>query len=172
MNLSNTGTIRLALLRTSDNTYQPTIEITGNSAIVATVVPIGTPQALLKDAFGPGYYIFAKANLTNPAFNINLVSPKIQPFDEPRLDWVWSISPQKTGEHILNASISILWALGATAPITTTAVNEDYIQRQVWHGNFKVNVTEPFVRRGSYTIGEIWQLLFGVVPTLLSPEAT
>jgi hypothetical protein len=161
MDLNNTGTVRIALVRASSGVYQPAIEIMGNTALIDNIAPVGTPQVSLRDAFGPNYHVFATANLVNSAFDIVLVSRQPQPFDQDRLDWVWNISPKRRGEHILAASVSILWMPGPTVPITKTTIDNNSVYRQVWHGYFKVDVTEPLIRPGSYTLIEIWDKLFG-----------
>lgn len=171
IDVRDTGSIRLTLFRTPDDTYQPLIEIPSNNSMVRKVIPIGTPQALLKDAFGPGYHVLANASVSGEGFDFSTTSNPTQPFSESNLYWTWTVAPKRPGKHFIQANISAIWAPGDTYPITnTTIISGETISRTIWVHSLFVDVTEPFFRWGSYTLGEILGGLFGVGLLVLQPH--
>jgi hypothetical protein len=153
--------VRLTLRRVNPTTYIPTVEIVGSDIVTAFVTPPGTPVALTA-TYGPNFRLQATAIVTSAGLDVQPASIESQPYDTDVLVWRYSIRGDKTGKQGVVASIYIQWVPDQPSPVTMTIGAADgSIKRQVWSGSFDVEVEQPVVRTGSYTVGELWQILFG-----------
>lgn len=163
MNLSDSSSFRISLKRTSNKGYQATIETEGNVSIASLVsAPIGTPDASIAQALGSDYIPIISADLVGSSFDIVRASPITQPYDIDHVDWIWNIKPKSLGDQELNASLFVTWiSMVSTTTTTTTTTINPQMARQLWRGQYKIHIEEPYFRFGTYTLGELWTLLIG-----------
>jgi hypothetical protein len=55
MEIDRSDSIRISLVRTTDQVFVPTIEIAGHTVIAASPIPAGTPKVPIEKAFGSEY---------------------------------------------------------------------------------------------------------------------
>lgn len=90
------------------------------------------------------------------------MSPKNQPYNTETITWESSVSGKKPGKQMVTASIYIRWLpeQASATEFNITQVNNN-IARQVWVGQFDIEVKEPIIKIGAYTVGELWTLTGG-----------
>lgn len=156
MEIDCSDSIRVSLVRTTDQVFVPTIEITGHTVIAESPIPFGTPGPL-PDPWGPEYKGSAMANLAGTAFKISPVTSEYQSLEQPRITWEWSIMPEKPGPQTINASIEV-----QGEPISGDG---ETIQRTIWRSRLDILVEKPFVTVGQLNI---FSLFNGFVGSALS----
>jgi hypothetical protein len=159
LEVGRSDTIRISLIRVSDKTYVPTIEVAGHTASVSTAINIGTPGVSAPAAMGTEYEAFAIAYLAAPAFKVSLASSESQPLDQPRLDWTWSILSDQANPQVITVTIEVQWKAkdGSNVPI----------QRMLWRSSppLDVDVYRPLVTIGQLSV---FTLLSGLIGSGLS----
>jgi len=147
--------IRVSLMRTASGDWEPTVEGAGHTARSATVVPVGTPEAPLQQAFGTEYEGCAVANLVGSAFEIQAINAGCQSLDMPRITWEWNLMAKVDGPQVVNANIEAVWT-----PIKGEGKE---IRRQIWRAQLTIGVTKPLIARGQLQIFSFVEGLVGSV---------
>jgi len=150
------STIRVSLLRTADGLV-PTVEIQGNTAALATPIPVGTLDAALRDAFGDEYEAYATARLQGTSFDIQLASPEVQSLAEPQVSWVWNVGSEDPGPQSIDGYIEVEWR-----PREGGGRSE---KRQIWSFHLEIEVLQPLFIRGQVNV---LSLVSGVIGSGLS----
>jgi hypothetical protein len=148
--------IRASLVQGKNDILTQVIETPGNTVVVGTPRPIGTPGPLEK-ARGPRYEGQARAQLDAAQFEKDPEVQPLQRLDSPILDWSWSITPKSQGKHTVIVSIQIEWT-------PADAAGQPIIDRIFSH-NLEIEVTKPFLSYGELQIGT---LLTGFLGSVLS----
>jgi hypothetical protein len=157
MEIDRSDSVRISLVRTTEQVFVPTVEIVGHTVIVASPMPVGTPAAPIAMAFGPEYEALANATLKGAAFECEPLQTEDQSIDQPRITWEWNIIPKKPGQQIVNANIEIKWK-----PIGS---KESTIQRTVWRYRLDILVQKPLIATGQLNV---LSLAGGFVGSVLS----
>ncbi|SRR6266542_136614 len=109
MELGHAETIRVSLVYATGLNGTPTVEIAGNNGLRATPISIGTPGPL-RSALGHDYHGFIIAHLNAPSFEVKPEATQTYSLDNPqRLDWVWTVLPNKEGTQVLSLGIDVEW---------------------------------------------------------------
>lgn len=122
----------------------------------ATPIPIGTPKVPIKDAFGGGYTVSAKAQLDASAFNLDPHEQQEQSLDQT--DYVtfpWTATPMFTGKQALEVIVTGVW---------TPKEGGVPIERPLAGQSFSLNVTEQpssFISLGQIDFGTLLGVLLG-----------
>jgi hypothetical protein len=140
MEIDRSDSIRVSLVRTTDQVFVPTIEIAGHTVIAASPIPVGTLEAPIEEAFGSAYKASAIASLAGTAFKISPVTTEYQSLEQPRIIWEWNIMPEKSGPQTINASIQVRWE-----PISGSG---EPIQRPIWRARLDILVEKPLIATG------------------------
>lgn len=121
-------------------------------------IPVGTPGASLKEAFGPGLEPVAMATLQADTFVISPVGPVEEPLDQSEVTWEWSVTPNESGTQFLAVDIEGYWR---------AAHGEARGPYRIGDKTFRVDVSaptpvptptptpEPFITPGHIDIGAI-----------------
>ncbi len=155
MDFGRSASIRVSLVRTARGDWEPTVEEAGHTARGATIVPVGTPEAPLQQAFGSKYEGCAVANLVGSAFEVQAINPDCQSLDMPRVTWEWNLVAKADGLQVVNANVEAVW----------TPIGEEgkEIRRQIWRAQFAIRVTKPLIAKGQFQIFSIVEALVGSV---------
>lgn len=143
METDRSDSIRVSLVRIAGQTYAPTIEIIGHTAVVASPIPVGTPNFPIQSAFGSEYEAFATAYLAATAFDVKSVTSEEQPLEQPRINWEWNVIPKNDGPQTVNLSIEVRWKPKGGGQI---------IQRQIWRTRLDILVERPLITTGQLSI--------------------
>lgn len=143
MELDRSDSIRVSLVRTNEQPFVATVEITGHAAITVTPVPCGTPGTPLERAF-PGYAASALAQLDAASFECKPHAMEYQSLDQPRVDWEWNCVPEKPGDQRINVHVFVRWE-----PIDAPG---DLIERQVWRDRFDISVRQPWMKTDQLSV--------------------
>lgn len=143
MEIDRSDSIRVSLIRIVGQTYVPTIEITGHTAVVASPIPVGTPGLPIQSAFGPEYAAFATAYLAATAFDVRSVTSEEQSLEQPIITWEWNIIPKNDGPQTVNLSIEVRWKPKGGGQI---------VQRQIWRTRLDVLVERPLITTGQLSV--------------------
>lgn len=145
MEVNRSGTIRVSLIRVGDNTYLPTVEIAGHTAIVSTLI-IPTPNP------GPEtteYQAFVTSYIPSTT-TLEVVPPPFpeQLLDQSRIDWIWNIVANKPGDHEITVYIYVHWkpktdAGSPTAPLL------------VWHSTRVIKAVQPLITIGQISVATL-----------------
>jgi outer membrane biosynthesis protein TonB len=136
MEVNRSDSVRIMLIRISEEVYVPTVEVAGNTVEAATPIPLGTPGAPIEEAFGRSYHAFATASLIGTTFDIERASPGRRSLEQDRIVWEWNLMPTTKGPQTLNANIIIEWEPddgGST------------IERQIWRARLDTTVRKPLL---------------------------
>jgi len=155
MDFGRSDSIRVSLVRTASGDWEPTVEGSGHTARGATIVPVGTPEAPLQQAFGSGYEGCAVANLVGSAFEVQAINLDCQSLDMPRVTWEWNLVAKADGPQVINANIEAVW--------TPIGGEGKEIRRQIWRAQLAIRVTKPLIARGQLQIFSIVEALVGSV---------
>jgi len=155
MEFGRSDAIRVSLVRTENGDWVPTVEGAGHTARSATIVPVGTPEAPLQQAFGSKYEGCAVANLVGAAFDVKAINAECQSLDMPRVTWEWNLVAKTDGPQVINVNIEAVW--------TPVGGEGKVIQRQIWRAQLAIRVTKPLVARGQLQIFSILEGLVGSV---------
>ncbi|NWJ96392.1 MAG: hypothetical protein HXX20_11475 [Chloroflexi bacterium] len=141
MSSGSTSRVKVSFIRTSDQVYTPIIEITGQTAAVATPMTVGgTPGVPMNVAF-PEEEGFLTANLSSLAFEIQRSTPiTTYSLDQPVIVWQWDIMPKKdqTGKQTLSIDITAVWK---SKEMPNAVIRE----RQVWAYPLEIEVYQFFL---------------------------
>jgi len=144
MEIGISNTVRVSLIK-AGNEYLPTVEIAGHTAVVSTPMLVGTPGQELPSAFGTEYKAYATASLVGVTFVKDPASFSPQPLDQPRIDWIWSISSDKPGLQRLSVSVQIEWR--------RTDNSADTRSGQVWRPpDIEIEVFQPIISTGQISL--------------------
>ena len=76
----------------------------------ATPIPIGTPGVPIRDVFGSGYTVSARAQLNASAFNLDPHEPQEQSLDQyTSVSFLWTAIPMFAGKQALEVVITGVW---------------------------------------------------------------
>jgi hypothetical protein len=153
------GRIRVSLIRTSEG-YTPTVELPGSTAVVFTPIPVfgSTPGATLDQAFGEQYKASATAYIAGSSFDIEALQAESQSLDQPRINWIWSISSDNPGKNQgIEIKIEIKWERTGNA--------QDSLKRDIWSDHIEIDVFQRLVAAGQINA---FSLLSGSVGSALS----
>src|SRR5688500_1193727 len=120
----SSDTVVVQLIQTREEIFVAHVVRDGQTAVPATLVPRGTPNASYKEAYGSDYkLVAASANLTSANIDILPVGEANlgYPLDEARLAWQWNISPRKQGKQVMTAEVRFRWE-SASGPAREHAV--------------------------------------------------
>ena len=157
MEIDRSDSMRISLVRTTDQVFVPTIEIAGHTVIAASPIPVGTPEAPIERAFGPEYEALAIANLAGAAFDVSPLTTEYQSLEQLRITWEWNIIPRKPGPQIVNVSIEVQWK-----PIRSEGQT---IRRQIWRSRLDILVEKPLIATGQLSL---FTLISGLIGSGLS----
>ncbi|MBN1452335.1 MAG: serine/threonine protein kinase [Anaerolineales bacterium] len=157
MHADEADSIRVSLIRTSEQLFVPTIEVEGHAAEVATPIPYGTPGAPIDTAFGDQYRVSAVARLDAVAFSCSPSTHAYQSLGQSRIDWVWNCVANNPGDQCVNASVYIRWE-----PINGDG---DIIERQIWRSRFDIPIEDPLLTTDHVTLFTLVSGLLGSVFT-------
>jgi hypothetical protein len=149
------GRIRVSLIRTSEG-YVPQVEIPGSTAVVFTPLAVGTPDQDLDSAFGDEYRPYAAvARIIGVSFNIDpapLSEP--QPLDQPRVDWIWSISSDHPGKNQgIDLMIEIEWRREGNL--------QESLKRTIWREHIGIDIFQRAVLLGQVNAFSLLSALLG-----------
>jgi LysM repeat protein len=153
MEIDRSDSIRVSLLRTTDQVFVPTIEIAGHTVIAASPIPIGTLEAPIEEAFGSEYKASAIAKLAGAAFKISPLTTEHQSLEQPEIKWVWNIMPEKPDLQTINVSIQVKWE-----PIGRDG---ETIQLQIWDSQLYIFVDKPLIATGQLNVFSLVSLFVG-----------
>jgi len=124
----------------------------------------------VKNLFGPGYELFAIANIIATSFDVQLLSTTEQSTDQTSIEWIWNISPKSGDDQSIHQSINEPINLDVDLhwkPVSNSG-KED-IFRQIWEDNPTISVDPlPFFARGQVTLSGFLAGLTGIIFTGLS----
>ncbi len=153
------GRIRVSLIRTSEG-YVPQVEIPGSTAVVFTPVPVGTPDRDLESAFGDEYRPYAAvARIIGVSFDFD-PAPISEPqlLDQPRVDWIWSISSSNPGKHQgVDITIEIEWRREGDI--------QESLKRTIWRDHIEIDIFQRRILLGQVNA---FSLLSGLLGSGLS----
>jgi hypothetical protein len=156
MEVGRSDTVRVSYI-VGSSVLIPVIEVEGNQSILGAPIPIGTPGSL-NSGLGKDYQGVIVAHLSGAAFDIQSTSTQeYSLLEQRRVDWVWSILPNKEGPQILNLVINVRWEPNSDGKALTYPV---YRQR------IAINVSVPPFKQGESislysTIDTILKLVLG-----------
>jgi hypothetical protein len=148
--------VRVALIQGKDDILTQVVVTPGNTVVVSTPPPIGTPGPLV-NARGPRYQGMGRAVLEAGQFEKEPEEQNLRPLDSPLIEWSWIITPQSEGTHTITVIVQIEWT-----PIDGTG--QPLIDRIFSH-SMDIKVTKPFLTYGELQIGT---LLSGFLGSVLS----
>jgi hypothetical protein len=147
----HSGTIRVSLIGTFEDYLR--VEIYGNTAVASTPIPVGTPDADLRLAFGREYEAYAVAHIAGARFDISLASPESQSLDQPRVDWIWNIASDDPGLQGIDVSIEIEWRGVHNL--------EESLRRQIWRSHLEIEVFQQVVSTGQVSAFSLLSAFLG-----------
>ncbi|NWJ96391.1 MAG: hypothetical protein HXX20_11470 [Chloroflexi bacterium] len=179
MSSGSTTRIKVSFIRTSfsNQSYNPTIEIAGQTAIIAAPMTVaGTPGVPINKAF-PQEDGFITANLSSLGFDIKATSPIIiYSLNQPIITWEWEIKPKngqdnnQIGKQTLSVDINAFWK---SKEIPNAVIRE----RQVWSHSFVTEVypfflstTQLIAFGGTIVLGFIFSLVRSAITASNSNE--
>jgi hypothetical protein len=131
--------IRVSLVRTAEQTFVPTVRVSGNTARAATIVPQVTPGLPLRQSHGPHYNAFVVANLYPDPLQCTPSEPReYQLLGQPRLDWLWTCTATQPGAHSISVSIEVRWE-----PDTDIGLPKG--PSVVWTESLEIEVDQPLI---------------------------
>lgn len=151
--------VKVFLLSTANGENISNILIEKATVVASNPTPVGTPHTALLNAFGPGYTPYATANLYGGTFTIQAISPAEQSLQQSIIEWDWNITPQDTGQQVLNVDVVLQWK--STLSSTSTLPPPTY---SIGNPSMLVTVNDPPFSLGSLDIGAI---LNAAIPILL-----
>ena len=139
--VGQSGTIRVSLVKEGEG-YTPAVELTGsgNTAIAATFIAVGTPGVEPRQAFGGEYEAYAVAKIAGAAFEISSASPEWQSLDQSRVDWIWNIASDNSGMQGVDVSVEIEWR-----PVDQVG---ESLRRTIWRSHLEIEVYQPILAAG------------------------
>jgi len=117
----------------------------------------GTPEAVLEQAFGPGYDAVVIAKVVAPAFEVQSTGDELS-LDQDEVTWQWGITPKHTGHQLVTISVEGQWRPQAGGRS---------INRNLWRRDFYIDVYEPMLSRVQFELVTVIVALFGVVGSAL-----
>ncbi len=135
MEMGRSDSIRVALVSTIG--YVPIIEIPGHSIVVATPIPVGTPQVPLEEAFGPDYEACGVVELATHAFEFAPATTDCLSLGQPKVTWVWTFKPKEPGDHVVVVNLYVRWRRKEDQSPPT--------QTQIWYARMDISVEKPLV---------------------------
>lgn len=155
MEVGGSGTIQVSLIRTSAG-YVPTVEIAGNTAVVFTPIPVGTPGQDLSSAFGQDYIAkSAVAQIAGASFTIQPAVPsEAQMLDQPQIVWTWNISSDTpVNDQGLDLTVQIEWQRVGNA--------QDVKSPVIWRDHIEIDVFQPLLKAGQVSTLSLFSAFLG-----------
>lgn len=122
----------------------------------AKPIPIGTPGVPIRDVFGTGYTVSARAQLSASAFNIDPHESQEQSFDQNNpVIFPWTATPLFSGKQDLEVVITGVW---------TPKGGGVAIERPLARQSFSLDVAESsssFISLGQLDLGTLLGVFFG-----------
>jgi hypothetical protein len=116
----------------------------GNTVVVATAIPVGTPGASLARAQGPGYAARARATLDAIEFSKQPDTQEFKAVSDRRLEWQWSVSSKSQGTQLVLLGLDVEWV--------RTAESGEVIRETVWSAAMEIEITRPFISLGQLQV--------------------
>ena len=165
--------IRVALVsKTGSFSIPQTLEQA--TMAITEPTPVGTPDATVQQAFGPGFLPSAVATLNAGTFKV-LSAPleDAQYLDQPVVGWEWNVTPQFTGTQILSVDITATWKftqVGSSSVLLqpTYRIGDPQLSIAVTEPPAHLTPSQPFFILGQFNLGElITQLSTGILIILI-----
>lgn len=159
MQLEETSYVRVALVRRETAQLAVTVQLPDRTVQVATPLAIaGTPAAVAAQAFGSNYRACAAAELITlaEAIAISQADHDCQSLQLPELVWEWAVQPLKPGDHVLLASVDVIWSPRAGQ------VGE-VIEQRIWRERLTVRVVRPLLSTGQLNLATLFSGAAGLV---------
>ena len=154
MEIDRSDYIRVSLVRTTEGEYVPTVEVIGHTAVAATPVPVGTPEAPIERAFGPEYKASVAADLAGAAFDKDPLAPEYQSLEQPGgITWKWNIVPRNPGPQVVNVCIRVRWE--------PTKGDGEMIEREIWDEELRIVVEKHWIKTDQLSILSLASGLLG-----------
>jgi hypothetical protein len=166
MQFEQSETVRVSLIYIDSLTLTPIVEVPGSIVVRATPQPFGTPGPM-KAALGADYQAFVVASLDNGTFDIAPASEKEYPLvGQERLDWQWSVTPNKEGPQVLSLIMEVRWKPRSGG---------DVITYPVYRKRLPIHVAVPPFKQGDSislytTLLNIGSFLAGILATWGAPK--
>lgn len=159
MEKERADTIRISLILVKGDAYTPVIEISRHIVTIETPLVMGTPGMPIERWFGEQYDIVAIANLYASNFTVQPSKYSPKAIDQPRVTWVWNITPLKASEEpqTVDLILTVLWEP------RDSQLHE--IERDIWRTTLEVLVVEPLFTRGQINI-------LGTLGSIIGPALT
>ena len=155
MNMGASDTINLSLKRIIAEMATTTSMRPDRTTVAGAPAVVGTPEAVLGQAFGPGYDAVVIAKVIAPAFEVQSTGDE-HPLDQDEITWQWGITPKLAGHQLVIISVDGQWRPQAGGRM---------IERTLWRQDFYIDVDEPMLNRGQIDLAS---LLTGLAGSMLS----
>jgi hypothetical protein len=99
--------ISLTIVNTSSNV--PVIPQPNQTQASSQLTPVGTPHVPILEAFGPNYDVFAVAQLSASAFDVDPREQLKQSLDQQEVIFTWNVTPKYGGGQTLNFAVTGIW---------------------------------------------------------------
>jgi len=153
MDMGASDTINLSLKRIIAEMATATSVRPDHTTVAGAPTVVGTPEAALGQAFGPGYDAVVTAKVIAPAFEVQSTGDE-HPLDSDEITWQWGITPKRAGRQVVIVSVDGQWQSQASGRT---------IKRNLWHKEFAIIVYEPMLRRGQIDLASLATALIGSV---------
>jgi hypothetical protein len=154
MGRSDSGVVRIQLVRRAEDTLEVTVEVPGNVGEATLIeVPAGATGDSLETAFGPEYSALATANLESTGFDVQRSSARAvyQSLSRESVQWVWFINPLSTGSQTMVATVTGLWE-PVDEPDACAQGSSSCVERELWYAILETKVHDPLVETGQLNL--------------------
>lgn len=110
----------------------PTRKTGGSPHVVPSPIPVGTAGVTVERAFGPGYDVYAIANLAAVKFDVTPNSIEWQSLDQRIDEWGWTITPKALGRQVIFFNVNLEWRPQPGWRGKATRVTRE---RQIWESD-------------------------------------
>jgi hypothetical protein len=112
---TDTGVVRVTIIREPNVAASPTTDIPGNTVTQIAPEHCNTPHPGLRNAYGAQYEATALAKLDSSSFDVRASTTDPQTLDPSRVTWQWSITPKGVGSQAVNLSVTVQWKRRGTS---------------------------------------------------------
>jgi hypothetical protein len=154
MGRSDSGVVRIQLVRRAEDTLEVTVEVPGNVGEATLIeVPEGATGDSLETAFGPEYSTLATANLESTGFDVQRSSARAayQSLSRESVRWTWFINPLSTGSQTMVATVTGLWE-PIDEPDACAQGSSSCIEEELWYAILETKVHDPLVETGQLNL--------------------
>jgi hypothetical protein len=154
MGRSDSGVVRIQLVRRAEDTLEVTVEVPGNVGEATLIeVPEGATGDSLETAFGPEYSALATANLESTGFDVQRSSARAayQSLSRESVQWVWFVNPLSTGSQTMVATVTGVWE-PVEEPNACAQGSSSCIEEELWYAILETQVHDPLVETGQLNL--------------------